>query len=76
MAGKTHTQYFHETLIPTQLSLNKNSKFSEILASIALALDNTGNPTNPADPTNPSNPTTPGDPNPKPPDAAEPPPPE
>jgi len=76
MAGKTHTQYFHETLIPTKLSLNKNSKFSEILASITLALDNTGNPTNPADPTNPSNPTTPGDLNPKPPDAADPSPPE
>ena len=36
MVGKTHTQYFHETLYPTQLSLNKNSKFSQILASIAL----------------------------------------
>jgi len=56
MAGKTHTQYYHETLIPTQLSLNKNSKFSQILASIALALDNTGNPTSPVDPTNSDNP--------------------
>jgi len=64
MAGKTHTQYYHETLYPTQLSLNKNSKFSKILASITLTLDNTGNPTSPVDPTNPSNPTTPGDPNP------------
>lgn len=70
MAGKTHTQYFHETLYPTKLSLNKNFKFSEILASIALALDNTGDPTNPSDPVNP------GDPNPKPPDTEEPIPPE
>jgi len=65
MAGKTHTQYPHETLYPTQLSLNKNSKFSKILASITLALDNTGNPTSPVDPTNPDNPDNPinlGDP--------------
>jgi hypothetical protein len=68
MAGKTHTQYFHETLYPTKLSLNKNSKFSEILASIVFIEDN--NPTNPVDP------TTPGDPNPKPPDTEEPTPPE
>jgi hypothetical protein len=68
MVGKTHTQYFHETLYPTKLSLNKNSKFSEILASIVSIEDN--NPTNPVDP------TTPGDPNPKPPDTEEPTPPE
>ena len=74
MVGKTHTQYFHETLYPTQLSLNKNSKFSQILASIASIEDN--NPTNPVDPTNPVNPTNPGDPNPKPPDQQEPTPPE
>ena len=51
MVGKTHTQYFHETLYPTQLSLNKNSKFTQILASIALvealpANSNIDNPNN------------------------------
>jgi hypothetical protein len=68
MAGKTHTPFFHETLIPTQLSLNKNSKFSQILASIAIIEDNI--------PTNPGDPTPPVDPNPKPPDQVEPVPPE
>jgi len=62
MAGKTHTQYFHETLIPTQLSLNKNSKFSEILASIALiealpANSNIDNPNNLNNIITPDNPT-------------------
>jgi hypothetical protein len=65
MAGKTHTQYYHETLYPTQLSLNKNSKFSEILASIALVeallTDNPSNPVNPTDPTNPTDSNNPGD---------------
>ena len=68
MVGKTHTQFFHETLIPTQLSLNKNSKFSQILASIAIIEDNI--------PTNPGDPTPPVDPDPKPPDQEEPIPPE
>ena len=61
MVGKTHTQYFHETLYPTQLSLNKNSKFSQILASIALVealpansnIDNLNNLNNIITPDNP-----------------------
>ena len=62
MAGKTHTQFFHETLYPTQLSLNKNSKFSQILASIALieafpANSNTDNPNNLNNIITPDNPT-------------------